>query len=49
VSRGDLILTLDVANALDTRNRCCADLVRGDIEQLTNVQRIPSLGLRWDF
>jgi hypothetical protein len=54
---GALVAALDVANALNTRNRCCAELRAGAtslsdgiaIEPLTWIQRVPSLGIRWDF
>jgi hypothetical protein len=54
---GELVAVLDVANALNTRNRCCAELRAGAtalpdgvaIEPLTWIQRVPSLGIRWDF
>ena len=53
---GELVFTLDVANALDRRNRCCAELVttRGNgavpgLEPLTWIQRVPTLAVRWDF
>jgi outer membrane cobalamin receptor len=53
---GELVFSIDVANALDTRNRCCAELVSATatgsaaiLEPLTWTQRVPTLGLRWEF
>jgi outer membrane cobalamin receptor len=54
MNTGELVFTLDVANLFDTRNRCCAELTTTpanglNVEPLTWLQRVPTLGVRWEF
>ncbi len=59
IQHGALVYTVDVANALNHDNHCCADIVRSKTspganslsvqESLPWLPRIPSFGVRWEF